>query len=124
MTVVREAEAVVHEVHGSVFRSYVSGDTPGGSELRAWRLVVPAGTEGVRHRPDRDEVLLVLDGQLLTRVNGHRTEAGPGDALLVRAADELEVGAGPGGATCWVTTSAGLSATLADGTVFSPPWAR
>ncbi len=122
MPVIRAEEAVLHELHGSRFSSYLC-PARGSSQLSAWRLDVSPGTEGVPHRLNRDEILLVLAGELQVQLEGieHRVRAG--DVLLVPVGVEFAAGAGPDGATAWVTTSAGLQARLADGSVLTPPWA-
>lgn len=79
---------------------------------------------GVAHRPDREEVLLVLNGELHVTLDGTTTVLQSGDVALVPAGSELRVDAGPDGATAWVTTTPGLEAVTADGTHISPPWAR
>lgn len=80
--------------------------------------------EGVAHRPDREEVLVILDGVLLLTLDGVRSELHQGDVVLVCANSELQVSAGPAGATAWVTTTPGLEAVTADGSRLAPPWAR
>ena len=122
MPVVRPTDAVPFEVHGSRFLSYVS-PSRGSSQLCAWQLSVPAGLQGVAHRPSREEVLLVLDGELRTTLDGAVSALRRGDALLVPADSELRVDAGPEGATAWVTTTPGLEAVTADGDRITPPWA-
>ena len=122
MPVVRSADAVPFETHGSRFLSYVS-PSRGSSQLCAWQLTVPADLRGVAHRPSREEVLLVLDGELQVTLDGTNSALHPGDALLVPAGSELQVDAGPQGASAWVTTTPGLEAVTTDGTRISPPWA-
>jgi quercetin dioxygenase-like cupin family protein len=124
MPVVREKDTVTHEVHGSQFTSFVSSSTGDGAQLCAWRLTVLPGSVGVSHSPDRDEVLLVLGGALVTTVNGREISLDAGDVLFVRAGDELRVDGGPDGATVWTTTTPGLTATMADGSTMAPPWAQ
>ena len=123
MPVVRPADAVPFETHGSRFLSYVS-PSKGSSQLCAWQLTVPADLLGVAHRPSREEVLLVLDGELQVTLDGTHSALQPGDAVLVPAGSELRVDAGPDGATAWVTTTPGLEAVTADGTRIRPPWAQ
>lgn len=122
MPVISTADVVVHEVHGSRFVSYVA-PAHGSEQLAAWRLEVPAGTRGMPHCPSREEVLLVLAGELHVTLDGveHRLRAG--NVALVPAGSELTVGTGSEDASAWVTTTPGLQATLADGTRFTPPWA-
>jgi quercetin dioxygenase-like cupin family protein len=121
--VLRSADAAVHEAHGSRFTSYVA-PTRGSRDLAAWRLDVPAGLRGVAHRPTREEVLLVLTGRLHLTLDGAEHHLEPGDVALVPAHSEIRVGAGPHGASAWVTTTPGLEATLPDGSRFAPPWAH
>lgn len=123
MPVIRPVDAVAFETHGSRFLSYVS-PSKGSSQLCAWQLAVPAGLRGVAHRPSREEVLLVLAGELDVTLDDVDSALHPGDALLVPAGSELRVDAGPAGATAWVTTTPGLEAVTADGGRLSPPWAQ
>jgi quercetin dioxygenase-like cupin family protein len=123
MPVIRPADAVSFEMHGSRFLSYVS-PSKGSSQLCAWQLSVPADLRGVAHRPTKEEILLVLDGELHVTVDGNSSALRRGDAVLVSADSELLVDAGPTGATAWVTTTPGLEAVTADGNRISPPWAQ
>src|SRR5882724_2453324 len=67
MPVIHAADAVVHELHGSVFTSFAA-PARGSAELCAWRLEVPAGSAGVAHTVSREEILLVLSGALQVTV--------------------------------------------------------
>jgi quercetin dioxygenase-like cupin family protein len=78
----------------------------------------------VPHRPSREEILLVLDGDLRITLDGTAVMLGPGDVALVPAGSELQVDGGPRGATAWVTTTPGLQAVTADGSRITPPWAQ
>lgn len=122
MPVIPASAAVVHQVHGSSFHSYVTS-AQGATQLRSWRLEVPADSVGVAHRPTCEEVLLVLAGRLLITLDGVESTLGEGDVLLVPADAELQAGSGPDGAAVWVTTTTGMEAVLADGSRLAPPWA-
>jgi len=126
MPVLHACDAVVHELHGSVFTSFAA-PARGSRELCAWRLEVPPGTRGVPHTVSKEEVLLVLSGALHVTLDGTPAPAaaGPGDAVLVPAGTMLQVG-NPGSETvaAWVTTSVGLEATTAGGSVIRPPWTQ
>ncbi len=122
MPIVRPADAVSFDMHGSRFLSYVR-PSKGSSQLCAWQLTVPANLRGVAHRPSREEVLVILDGELQVTLDGASSALRRGDAVLVPAGSELRVDAGPDGASAWVTTTPGLEAVTADGTRISPPWA-
>jgi len=123
MPVFHQADAVQYETHGSRFQSYIA-PSRGSEQPCAWQLTVPADLRGVAHRPSREEVLLVLTGELRVTLDGTTTVLHPGDVALVPAQTELRVEAGPDGATAWVTTTPGLEAVTADGTSIHPPWAR
>lgn len=123
MPVFRAAEGDPFETHGSRFLCYVA-PSRGSTELCAWRLDVPADLRGVDHRPSREEVLLVLDGELQVTLDGVRSALHRGDVALVPANSELRVDAGIDGATAWVTTTPGLEAVTADGARITPPWAQ
>lgn len=123
MPVISPADAVPFATHGSEFLSYVS-PSRGSNQLCAWRLTVPAGLRGVAHRPSREEVLLVLDGELQVTLDGATSSLHRHDVVLVPAGSELRVDAGHEGAVAWVSTTPGLEAVTADGTRVVPPWAR
>jgi quercetin dioxygenase-like cupin family protein len=124
MPIVREPDAVPHRLHGATFHSFAAPAT-GSRELCAWRLEVAPGTAGAAHRVSREEVLLVLTGDLTVTLDGVTAQLAPGEAVVVPAGSRFRVdntSAGP--ATAWVTTSVGLEATMADGSTISPPWVR
>jgi quercetin dioxygenase-like cupin family protein len=122
MPVIHPGQAADHEAHGSLFSSYVA-PSRGSRQLCAWRLTVPAGLTGTAHRPTREEVLLVLDGDLTVSIDGQAARLAPGDVVLVPAESRLRVDGGDTAAAVWVTTTPGIEAVLADGTRLSPPWA-
>ena len=123
MPVIHPAEIAVHQVHGSTFSSFVA-PSRGSTQLCAWQLRVPAGLTGAAHRPTREEVLLVLDGDLTITLDGTATELVAGDVVLVPPGSELRIDGGTSAATAWVTTTPGLEAVMADGSRIAPPWAN
>lgn len=133
MPVVRASDATIHEMHGARFSSYAS-PSRGTGDLCAWRLDLPPGSEGVPHTVSQEEILLVLSGTLhLTLTDGAGDPGGrgaaakgqPGDVFVVPAGATVRVGTPDGDpASAWVATSAGLEATLPDGSTVAPPWAR
>lgn len=124
MPVMRERDAVQHQLHGATFNSFVAPSS-GSSELCAWRLDVAPGTIGVPHRVNREEVLLVLTGELTATLDGAGATARAGEVVFVPAGSLFALdNASDAPATAWVTTTIGLEATLADGSSISPPWAR
>jgi mannose-6-phosphate isomerase-like protein (cupin superfamily) len=124
MPVIRAAQSVVHQMHGTSFTSYAS-PARGSQELCAWRIEIPGGTEGVPHHVSREEVLYVLDGILRVTLDGESEDAGPGDVVLVPAGARFgasNLATEP--ATAWVTTTAGFAGVLPDGSWFTPPWTQ
>jgi mannose-6-phosphate isomerase-like protein (cupin superfamily) len=119
-----EREAVVHDLHGARFSSYVAPSS-GSTELCAWRVAVAPGVAGQEHRISREEVFLVLSGSPTLALDGVSSELTPGRVVLAPAGARVRLD-NPGGtpAELWVTTSVGLEAELADGSSLSPPWTR
>ena len=126
MPVVHAGEAVVHDLHGSRFTSYAAPSLGRSQELAAWRVEVPPGSPGVPHTVTREEVLYLLSGTLLVSIgDGPAIQSKPGDAVVVPPGARFKIeNPGDEPASAWVTTSAGLEATLPDGSTISPPWVR
>ncbi|MBY8845848.1 cupin domain-containing protein [Streptomyces sp. SP2-10] len=124
MPVVRSSEAVTHEIHGARFVSYATPLT-GSKELCAWRGEIPAGTKAPAHTVSREEIFLLLVGELLMTLDGRTERISAGDTVIVNPGSTLAV-ENPTDHTAisWVTTSIGLEAQLADGTRITPPWAN
>ncbi|QTE02395.1 cupin domain-containing protein [Streptomyces cyanogenus] len=124
MPFIRSDEAVVHEIHGGRFVSYVRPDT-GGRELAAWRVELPAAMVGPAHTISEEEAFYVLSGRLRLTIDGESAELRAGDAAVAPAGSELAVAnTTDQPAHMWVTTRVGLTAELADGTTITPPWAH
>lgn len=121
MTVVRTTAGTVHELHGARFTTYAS-PSRGSRELCAWQLEVPAGQVGVPHTISREEVFLVLDGEIQVTLDGQRHHLAAGDVAVAPPGASLQVDTGEQPARVWVTTSVGLTAELADGSRLTPPW--
>ncbi|MEV4708560.1 cupin domain-containing protein [Actinoplanes sp. NPDC049316] len=124
MSIVKEEAAIAHEMHGATFHSFVAPSS-GSRELCAWRLEVAGGTAGVEHRVSREEVVLLISGELTVTVDGVPGTLRAGDVAFVPAGSAFRVDNRSGGpASAWVTTSVGLEAVLPDGSSIRPPWTR
>ncbi len=124
MTFWKSDDAVVHEVHGARFASFVA-PSAGSEQLCAWQVRVAAGVAGQEHRVSHEEVFLVLSGSPRLTVDGESTLLVPGQVALAPAGALLQLdNDGPDDAVLWVTTSVGLTAQLEDGSTFAPPWTR
>ncbi|MCD7441798.1 cupin domain-containing protein [Streptomyces lincolnensis] len=124
MPVIHASDARTHEIHGARFVSYATPLT-GSKELCAWRGEIPAGTKAPVHTVNREEILLLLVGELIVTLDGHTERIRAGDTVIVNPGTAFAV-ENPTDHTAltWVTTSIGLEAVLADGTRITPPWAN
>ncbi|MFI9153458.1 cupin domain-containing protein [Streptomyces sp. NPDC053367] len=124
MPVIRSSDAVTHEIHGARFVSYAT-PLSGSKELCAWRGEIPAGTKAPAHTVNREEILHLLIGELLITLDGVTERLTAGDTVIINPGATLSV-ENPTAHTAltWVTTSVGLEATMADGSVITPPWAN
>ncbi|MGH3416785.1 MAG: cupin domain-containing protein, partial [Actinocrinis sp.] len=113
MPVIRPAEAVVHEMHGARFTSYAAPST-GSGELCVWRIELPAPAEpahgdaprAVPHRISREEVFVVVGGNLRLTLDGRSEPLSAGDVAIAPAGSLLALeNLGPGSAAAWVSTS-------------------
>ncbi|MBP0458622.1 cupin domain-containing protein [Streptomyces albogriseolus] len=124
MPFIRSDEAVVHEIHGGRFVSYIRPDT-GSRDLAAWRVEIPAAMVGPTHTISDEETFCVLSGRLRLTIDGESAELREGDAAVAPAGSELAVAnTTDQPAHMWVTTRVGLTAKLADGNTITPPWAH
>jgi quercetin dioxygenase-like cupin family protein len=122
MPVIRSADAVVHEMHGTRFTSYAA-PARGSRELCAWRIDVPPGSTGVAHTITREEIVFVLSGAMELTIDEAASTVPSGDVAVLPAGATVRVdNAGDEAVTAWVTTSVGLEAQLADGSRIVPPW--
>ena len=124
MPVIRPPQAVVHEIHGTRFVSHATPLT-GSKELCAWRGEIPAGTKAPLHTVNHEEIFHLLSGELLITLDGRTERITAGDTVIINPGATFGV-ENPSQETAisWVTTSIGLQAELADGTVITPPWAN
>ena len=122
MSIVRAADAPRFELNGARFTVF-AGPSNGSRQVCSWRLSVPAGLESMPHTIDRDEVFMVLSGQVRLSPDGELL--GPGDSAVVPAGAPIAVGnPGTEPAEVYVALPAGFTAYQADGTpVATPPWA-
>ncbi len=124
MPVIRSTEGTVHKMHGSRFTAYIA-PSHGSTELCAWRLEIPAGTEGSAHRVSREEILHILSGTVRVTIDGTPATAAANDTVLVPAGSAFRVdNPDTRPAAAWVTTSTGIEAILDDGAHLRPPWSR
>lgn len=125
MSCVRAADAPVFAVPGFEFRG-LTAPSRGAQELCTWHLYVAPHTLGEAHSLDREEVFVVVEGQLDVRIDGVPATLIVGDAIAVPVGGRLEVGnATNDTAHAVVCIGAGFQAVMADGRpIGTPPWAQ
>ena len=123
MHVIRATEAAVFDLPGISFTA-LAAPSRGSAELCAWLITVEPGLESPEaHTLDRDEVFLVVDGQIRLSPGGDVATAG--DVVVAPAGEPIQL-ANPGRepARVHVAITAGFRATMADGaSIQTPPWA-
>jgi quercetin dioxygenase-like cupin family protein len=125
MAIVRGTEAPTFNVPGFNFIGQTS-PTRGATEISTWRIEALAGAVSGSHQLDREEVFLVLEGNLTFNINGENFEAGAGDAVSVPAQTPLQLSnLSEKSAFLIACLPVGAKATMSDGTeIGTPPWAR
>jgi mannose-6-phosphate isomerase-like protein (cupin superfamily) len=123
MTVVPAPPGPTHELPGTRFTSLAT-PSRGSAETAVWTVEIDPGTPVTPHSLTREEVFVVLDGVADVSVDGRRGSARPGDAVVVPAGVDFEIGnAGTGQLRMLCCMPVGGQARTAEAT-FTPPWAR
>ncbi len=123
MPVIRSADAQVHEIHNARFTSFIRPGT-GSAELCVWQTEVAPGSVGVPHRILREEVFVLLSGEVEIAIDGEVASMKQGDAAVAPAGSMIGLtNTADEPAVLFVTVPVGFSAELPDGSTFVPPWA-
>ncbi|HEX6543884.1 MAG TPA: cupin domain-containing protein [Ktedonobacterales bacterium] len=126
MAFVSAADAPVFTLPGLEFHG-LTAPSRGAREICTWHLyVAPEYLDSEAHSLDREEVFVLLEGQLVVTVEGERTILTPGDAVAVQAGAQIQV-SNPASvpAHALVCISTGFQRVMADGQpVGTPPWAQ
>ena len=121
MPFVHTTDTTTHEAHGARFTP-LANPTLGSADLCAWRVDIPAGTTGVPHTLNHEEVVIVLDGHIQFRLDDDKTTLHRGEAAIIPAGHVMSVDTHTTPATILATTRVGIEGTFADGSTFTPPW--
>ncbi|MFE7608854.1 cupin domain-containing protein [Streptomyces celluloflavus] len=118
------ADAPVFARDGFTFRP-LAVPSRGSSELAVWALEIAPGSTSEVHSMDREEVFVVVTGEVSATVADQEISAASGDAVIVPAHHTLQIrnACATTPATLTAVTSAGMRATVGDAT-FPPPWAQ
>jgi quercetin dioxygenase-like cupin family protein len=122
MPIVTGVSAPVHEFDGTEFHS-LAVPSRGTKELAVWRAVMPPGKVGAEHSLSREEVLVVVRGNLSGAIGGEEVAAGPGDAVIFPAhtPGQLSNASDTEPLEFLCCTSAGIEGYLGDRAI-TPPW--
>ena len=116
------ADSKTFEVDGFTIRP-LAAPSRGSAELSLWSMELDPGAQSVAHQMDREEVFLLVTGQVSATISGEEVTAAPGDAIIVPAGSHLQLrnDSQDQPATMTAVTSVGMRATIGDET-FAPPW--
>jgi quercetin dioxygenase-like cupin family protein len=122
MPVIPAAAARRTETPNAVMTTLAS-PTQGGAAHALWRVDMAPGQAGPAHAFDVEQIWTVLDGGATLALRGGEHALAAGDTIVIPAAAERRVTAGPQGLAAIVTAPPGARAMLPDGTDRGvPPW--
>ena len=124
MAVLPAPSGPTHEFGGARFTSLAT-PSRGSTDTSVWSVEIAPGAPGVPHRLTREEVFVVLDGRAEVLLDGERSSASAGDAIVVPPGVAFALAAAgdePLRALCCLPV--GGQGQLGDGAPFIPPWAR
>jgi quercetin dioxygenase-like cupin family protein len=122
MPVIQAPAQWTHELPNVRFRSLAT-PSRGTSENGVWRIHFASGASSARHSLTREEIFVVLAGQLMVSMQDTEQLAREGDAIVVPAGVEFTVTAlEERELLCCFPV--GGQARLASGEMLSPPWAQ
>jgi mannose-6-phosphate isomerase-like protein (cupin superfamily) len=124
MPVLRAPAAPTHDLGAARFTSLVT-PTRGAVDTAVWIVEILPDAPPTPHSLTREEVFVVLDGVASVRMAGTTERAMAGDAIVVAAGVEFELAnAGDASLRLLCCLPVGGQACLADGSMFTPPWAE
>jgi len=110
-------DTAVHSTPNAEMRRY-RGDT-----VAVWRTTMQPGSAGPVHTVDREQVIVVLSGELTATVRDQTVLAGPGDALLLPAGVVRQLRNEGSGPTVTLTSAVpGGRAQVGDNDAVIVPW--
>ncbi|WP_028059910.1 cupin domain-containing protein [Candidatus Solirubrobacter pratensis] len=121
MPVITPEEAPTFDAPGATITGLAS-PSRGSADTSAWRVRLAPGHASPLHSLDREEVFVVLEGELTARYATHDERVGAGGALIVKPGAEFSLIAedGPAEAVCMLPVG---GTALLDGERIVPPWA-
>jgi quercetin dioxygenase-like cupin family protein len=123
MTVLPAPPAPTHELGNARFTSLAT-PSRGSRETSVWRVEIAPRSPATPHSLTREEIFVVLDGAAAVTMDGERSTARAGDAIVVppgvnfALANETD---DPLHLLCCLPV--GGQGRIGDGAPFTPPWA-
>ena len=124
MPVLAAPREITHELPNARFTSLAT-PSRGSRETSIWRVQIEPGAPTTPHELTREEVFLILSGCARVRIGAETARAAAGDVVVVPPDTPFaiaSVGSEPLEALCCFPV--GGQARLADGQLFTPPWAE
>lgn len=125
MPVIHAPSTPTHGLGGTSFTTLAAPSRGGAADTSVWRVAISPGTTPTPHSLTREEIFVVLEGRAEVIIDGSEATACAGDAIVVppdvpfalenSGTETLEL-------ICCLPV--GGQARLADGTLFTPPWAQ
>jgi quercetin dioxygenase-like cupin family protein len=122
MPVITAPSDWTHQLPDVRFRSLAT-PSRGTRENSVWRVSFAAGSKSVPHSLTREEIFVVLSGQLCVQMEDSVQVADEGDAILVPAGVEFSAST-QHGAELLCCFPVGGQARLTTGELITPPWAQ
>lgn len=123
MPVIPAPQTFTHELPHARFYSLAT-PSRGSSETSVWRVRLTSALQTQPHRLTREEIFVVLDGAVRVVLGGQVSEAKSGDAIVVPRDTEVVLSCVGESAEVLCCLPVGGQAQLADGALFTPPWAE
>lgn len=122
MPILRSEDAPDFDLDGIAIRGCAS-PSRGATETMAWRITFGPGQRLPEHTHDGEEVFHVLEGALITSLDGEETAVGPGDTVVIPAGVRYTSFTDASTATLLTIMPTGTVMIRDDGERASPPWA-
>jgi quercetin dioxygenase-like cupin family protein len=82
MTIIKSSDAQTFEVQGNHMTKLIAPST-GATEVMAWRAKLSPGAASPPHRHDVEEVVVVLSGSCIAKLDGAEHTLSAGDACVI-----------------------------------------
>lgn len=125
MPIIQAPTAPSHTLDGTAFTSLATPSRGGAADTSVWRVVLAPGITPTPHDLTCEEVFVVLRGVADVTIDGERSTATTGDAIVVPKEVPFILGnSGDEPVELLCCFPVGGQARLGDGTLLTPPWAQ